>query len=149
MALQSDLYFDQTRCVACGILLHRNFAGKRPREVLREFEEELFIATMVEVTCSACGGSTEIFYQGEAIGLQERVSSNIRVDTMPCSVWRERTQDGVKEGCRQATEKGDLTMNEISDLTENFSMRITKDEKEGLRRHAKNLGLTQSEVFRE
>jgi ribosomal protein S27E len=67
MGIHTELKNDRDQCRHCGRVLHRHFGGKRTREVLREHEGDVVIATMVDVTCAACRGVTSIFYMADLL----------------------------------------------------------------------------------
>lgn len=60
--IHSDLEADGDKCKHCGRLLHKHFGGKRTRELLRLWDDDVVFATMVDITCGYCGAVNEIFY---------------------------------------------------------------------------------------
>ncbi len=62
MGLISEIQFDRDQCRHCGQLLYQHFGGKHTREVLREHDSELVIATIVDVRCAECSSVTSVFY---------------------------------------------------------------------------------------
>ena len=59
MGILSDFAADSNRCQHCGRLLHEHFGGKRTRELLRLWDDDVVIATMVDITCGWCGAVIE------------------------------------------------------------------------------------------
>lgn len=63
----SDLEADKDTCAHCGRLLHENFGGKRERELLRLWDDDVVFATMVDIRCGYCGEISTIFYQADML----------------------------------------------------------------------------------
>ena len=62
MGVISELSIDRDRCYHCHCVLHEHYGGQRTREVLKELDGSLCIAIVVDVTCAACGGVTDITF---------------------------------------------------------------------------------------
>ena len=67
MGIISDLTADGDRCNYCGRLLCKHYGGKRTRELLRLWDDDVVFATMVDIRCSNCGETTTIFYQADML----------------------------------------------------------------------------------
>jgi ribosomal protein S27E len=67
MGIRTEIKADADKCKHCGRLLHQYYAGKRVRQALREWDDDIWIATMVDVRCAYCGGMTSIFYIADAL----------------------------------------------------------------------------------
>lgn len=65
--IHSDLESGGDRCKHCGRLLHEHYGGKHTRERLREWDDDVVFATMVDVTCGWCGAVNEIFYSADLL----------------------------------------------------------------------------------
>lgn len=67
MSVMSELKIDRDLCQHCGRVLYQHYAGKRTREVLREYDGSLCLARVVDVTCLRCGHITAIDYMAELL----------------------------------------------------------------------------------
>ena len=63
----SDLRADGDLCRNCGCLLHKHYGGKRRRRVLREWDNDAIIATLVDIRCGHCNKVNTIFYMADGI----------------------------------------------------------------------------------
>lgn len=66
MGIRSEIKADSDRCKHCGRLLHEHYNGKHTRQTLREYDDDVWMATMVDVRCGYCGKITPIFYIADA-----------------------------------------------------------------------------------
>lgn len=82
MGIISDIKFDSDRCAHCGQLLHQHFAGKRTREVLREYGGSMCIAIIFDVTCTVCGGVTSVDYMADLLPVAPARDSFAAVPTV-------------------------------------------------------------------
>lgn len=65
--IYSDLEADCDKCKNCRRLLCKHIAGKWTRELLREWDDDVVFATMVDVRCGYCGEINTIFYQADML----------------------------------------------------------------------------------
>jgi len=70
MGIYSDFRIDKDRCKRCGRLLYKYVTSKKTRRVLTEWDNDLIIATLIDICCGYCGGLTEIFYQADMLPIQ-------------------------------------------------------------------------------
>ncbi|MFQ5674682.1 MAG: hypothetical protein ACE5PV_24335 [Candidatus Poribacteria bacterium] len=63
MGIISDIAADGDRCLNCGRLLHKHYGGHELYEILRMYDDDIVDALAVDVRCSTCGYTNEIFLQ--------------------------------------------------------------------------------------